>query len=46
MEEAFYTEKVIAQDEYDDGYITEAQYNARIAEIEAREDEYYNAEWY
>lgn len=45
MDEYFYNEKVIAQDALDEGYITQAEYNARIAEIEAREYKYYNDDW-
>jgi len=45
FEEEIATEKAFLQDELDDGFITESEYNLRLAEIEAREYEYFNAEW-
>ena len=45
FEEEIANEKAILQDELDDGFITESQYYSKLAEIEAREYEYFYAEW-
>ena len=45
FEEEIANEKAILQDEIDEGFITESEYNLRLAEIEAKEEQYYNAEW-
>ena len=45
FEESIAWDKANLQDDLDDGFITYEQYQEQLAEIEAKEYEYYNAEW-
>jgi hypothetical protein len=45
MQEHWEHEKCIAWDLLQDGWITEAEYHARIVAIEAEEEKYYREDW-
>lgn len=45
FDESIAWDKANLQDDYDNGYITQPEYESQLAAIERMEQEYYSTEW-